>query len=176
MLKYIQFHCAGLCVALSRTPKRTKPSQFLVNYSCWKVTVLGGCTIHIIAPGKSDSQELDSTLIFFRQSTTLYSAKVDCGLQCATMDCGLLQALTLCLLSQALLSPTVCRAVVPVITSSMAVITVEMVITILGTDFHCNFCKRRWVCSYTESLTPNSLQRVLSAISTQNGADDNLWG
>lgn len=43
-------------------------------------------------------------------------------------------------LSQALLSPS--RAVVPVITSSMAVITVEMVITILGTDSHCNFCKR----------------------------------
>ena len=29
----------------------------------------------------------------------------------------------------------------PVITSSIAVITVEMVITILATDFYCNFCK-----------------------------------
>merc|ERR1719341_1378643 len=66
------------------------------------------------------------------------------------MDCGLLQALTLCWLSQALLSPTVCRAVVPVITSSMAVITVEMVITILGTDFHCNFCKRHPPASSTD--------------------------
>ena len=54
----------------------------------------------------------------------------------------------------------------------MAVITLEMVITILGTDFHCNFCKRHPPSIWTV-MWQN--QRAVS-ISTQNGSDNNLWG
>ena len=65
------------------------------------------------------------------------------------------------------LSPTGSRAVVPVITSSMAVITVEMVITILGTDSHCNFCKRRHYCSsYTAACSLNLKTQKRQFVST----------
>ena len=69
---------------------------------------------------------------------------------------------------------------VPVITSSMAVITVEMVITILGTDFHCNFCKRHPstrsndVSVPTQNhFTPRTKEHCQSWLKMLG--DDNLW-
>jgi len=86
----------------------------------------GDCTIHIIAPGKSDSQYL--AFFLTRHCTTACTAA----------------AIVFGFHRHSCLSNRLRRAVVPVITSSMAVITVEMVITILGTDFHCRFCKRHF--------------------------------